>query len=834
MRRRSFAGGTDTVNFINGPGNVTRFKYDGLDRLVRREVFLTEDGKGNGVAIGASATGLTDSPAHPESRKPLVDNDQGGGDGVIRTGYVYDANSNVVSQVDDQGNATVYLFDNLDRVIGETYGVTTTSELSVANLLTPRVVPTPTASTIENPATIADAKLNDQLNATEVRLQALDQLFPSLADSVSDPTTRIYGYNPDDELLIVEDENDSEFYRDYDAVGRLIHERVFRAGQADSHAADALFAPVPVNDPSNSNVTTVVGSNARDYEYDGLSRVVVATDNNEPAEASDDSQIIYAYDSMGRVIEESQSLGTTTHVVDYAWRADDLLISTLYPNGRAVTYTYDGLDRRVTTSDAGGETLTSDAYIGTWRLLSRQFGNDTELTYLDALGTSVIGYDGLRRVVDMRHVQDGNNLLVGFSHNYDRANNRITEEKLHDSANDEVYTYDSAYRLTEFGRSGNSGDTITPQHQAFELDGTGNWTTVDGESRDHSNFNELVVRDNGDVTLFVYDDNGNQTSNGHFEFFYDSWNRLDAVQLLDGTTVAEYDYDAMNRRVEKDVSDSGAGDGTTRYYYDGWQVIEERDAGDAVTQQYVYGTGIDEVLVMDRNLNGGNSATSAGDQRLYFHQNSLWSTYGLSDDSGALVEGYLYDAYGRTTTFAGGNNGTVDFGIDDVVTVNGTSLVDNPYLFTGRRLDNETGMHYYRNRFYSSDDGRFLHRDPMGVWFDSVNVGNGYAYVGNNSINMIDPLGQKSWWQRGISAVGSAVGHGLSTVGNVLTNGAAGRLGDRAADAYLNLAGYENSPPATNKEILDQFEDGKECIETVLKLKKKAAKALADRLRRKK
>jgi hypothetical protein len=33
-------------------------------------------------------------------------------------------------------------------------------------------------------------------------------------------------------------------------------------------------------------------------------------------------------------------------------------------------------------------------------------------------------------------------------------------------------------------------------------------------------------------------------------------------------------------------------------------------------------------------------------QTFYYHQNTLWSSYALSDSTGTGVEGYSYDAYG--------------------------------------------------------------------------------------------------------------------------------------------------------------------------------------------
>ena len=159
-------------------------------------------------------------------------------------------------------------------------------------------------------------------------------------------------------------------------------------------------------------------------------------------------------------------------------------------------------------------------------------------------------------------------------------------------------------------------------------------------------------------------------------------------------------------------------------------------------RQYVYGRYIDEPLTLDRNLNGDNTATGAGDQRLFYHQNTLYSTFALTDSAGSVVEGYQYDAYGRQTVFAPGTNGVVDFGGDDVVTPDGASSLGNPYLFTGRRLDAETGLYHYRARYLNTAQGRFISRDPIGSWVETLSLGNPYSYVGNNPTNYQDPAGR--------------------------------------------------------------------------------------------
>ena len=60
-------------------------------------------------------------------------------------------------------------------------------------------------------------------------------------------------------------------------------------------------------------------------------------------------------------------------------------------------------------------------------------------------------------------------------------------------------------------------------------------------------------------------------------------------------------------------------------------------------------------------------------------------------------------------------------------------------MFTGREYDAETGLYYYRARYYSPDIGRFLQVDP----FDYMDGSNVYKYVRNNPINLADPWGYK-------------------------------------------------------------------------------------------
>jgi RHS repeat-associated protein len=85
------------------------------------------------------------------------------------------------------------------------------------------------------------------------------------------------------------------------------------------------------------------------------------------------------------------------------------------------------------------------------------------------------------------------------------------------------------------------------------------------------------------------------------------------------------------------------------------------------------------------------------------------------------------------------------------------SGVGNPYLFTGRRYDPESGWYHYRTRYLDPETGRFTTRDTIGIWGDEYNLGNGYTYVGSNPWTYLDPFGLKVEWKKGPGATDADV-----------------------------------------------------------------------------
>jgi RHS repeat-associated protein len=110
----------------------------------------------------------------------------------------------------------------------------------------------------------------------------------------------------------------------------------------------------------------------------------------------------------------------------------------------------------------------------------------------------------------------------------------------------------------------------------------------------------------------------------------------------------------------------------------------------------------------------------------------MWSAQALSDSSGAVVERYVYDAYGSAVI--------LDAGYTPLpLNAWGTphSPAANPFLYTGRELDEESGLYFYRARYYDSALGRFLQRDPAG-YDGGLNL---YEYAASSPVRWSDPFG---------------------------------------------------------------------------------------------
>jgi RHS repeat-associated protein len=169
-----------------------------------------------------------------------------------------------------------------------------------------------------------------------------------------------------------------------------------------------------------------------------------------------------------------------------------------------------------------------------------------------------------------------------------------------------------------------------------------------------------------------------------------------------GGTVT-FKYDPLGRRIEKSSSTA-----TSVFAYDGDNLIEEANSSGAVVARYTQTQNIDEPLAMLRS-----SATS------YYTADGLGSVTSLTNSVGAAAQTYTYDSFGKLTTSSGS--------------------LTNPFQYTGRESDPETGLYYYRARYYDPVAGRFLSEDPLRTGGGDMDF---YRYSSDDPTNVSDPYGE--------------------------------------------------------------------------------------------
>jgi RHS repeat-associated protein len=175
-------------------------------------------------------------------------------------------------------------------------------------------------------------------------------------------------------------------------------------------------------------------------------------------------------------------------------------------------------------------------------------------------------------------------------------------------------------------------------------------------------------------------------------------------------------------------------------------LLLEFDAQRRLVRQNVYAQAVDHLLaVEDFGYNGGSVASERVIWTLADHQGSITELYA----EGATPESLHYDPFG---SFSGG----------------GPLAASVKARYTGREYDPETGLFYYRARYYDPLSGRFLSPDPMGFAAGATNL---YAYAGNSPTNRVDPTGL--FFEDLVLGIPS-IGIGLWSLGNDIEQGNVG------------------------------------------------------------
>ena len=252
---------------------------------------------------------------------------------------------------------------------------------------------------------------------------------------------------------------------------------------------------------------------------------------------------------------------------------------------------------------------------------------------------------------------------------------------------------------------------------------------------------------------YTYDLDGNLLTDGAWTYTWDAENRLTSMYPLAAIETIlpaasrkriDYRYDYLGRRVRKTVQTwNGSAYVTSvdrKFIYDGWNLLTERDATTlSLVANYVWGLDLSRTL-QDGGGVGGLLAVLEpnGTAHLTAYDGNGNVAALVNKTTGAITAAYEYDAFGQTIRATGAMSAT------------------NPFRFSTKYTDSETGLLYYGRRYYNPQLGRWLGRDPI----EEKGGLHLYGFVGNNGVNRFDVLGMNTFlvWEPYYDGNGNMIG----------------------------------------------------------------------------
>jgi len=664
-------------------GVVTTLAYDARQRLTSRST------AGETTGFAYYPTGLLRQVTMP--------------DGSYLQ-YTYDGAQRLTQIADGLGNKMVYTLDaagnHLADSVYDPSNALTLARNRVFNTLNELYQQIGSAGTAAVTTTFGYDSNGNQtsINAplsrnTASHYDSLDRLI-----QITDPGNGIttFGYDVNNKLTSVVDPRSLTTGYTYDGFGDLVQQsspdtgvttNVYDSGGNLARSTDARGQAGTYTYDAQNRVTQIAYADQTiTFGYDagvnGVGHLTSAGDANH--------SLSWSYDALGRVVDKTQTVGSGTSAVtksvSYTYTNGDLT-SLATPSGQTITYGYS--NGQITSIAVNGNALLS-------RVLYQPFGPVSGWTWANNTNEAR-SYDQDGNVTNLESAE-------GFIYNYDSAF-RITGITDTDNATlSQSYGYDSLDRLTSA-----TGPNL---NESWTYDANGNRLTQGGASASTYSVaaasNQVASISGALNRTYAYSASGQALSYGGLTFTYMDSGRLSSVS--NGGLTTSYVINAIGQRVKK------SGTSVTVFVYDeSGHLLGEYDGSGNLIEETVWMGG---VPVATLRPNG------TGVSVYYIHTDHLNTPRRITRPvDNVIVWRWDSEPFGTAAANQDPNG-------------DGTVFVYNP-RFPGQYLDTETGLNYNMERDYDPGIGRYTESDPIGL--DGGD--NTYAYVSNDPLSFVDPLG---------------------------------------------------------------------------------------------
>lgn len=559
----------------------------------------------------------------------------------------------------------------------------------------------------------------------------------SLTDRIN--RNRRWHYDARGNLTRLDNGNGGAYCFDYDAVGRPLREsrpddteRLYRwddSGQLSllcekgKPAADGGIAQRLQqfrHDAAGQLIWRAHEHAEYHYQRDNMGRLRALTRQPTAAGAAlgiDRDQLHFVYDAAGRLVSEDAANGK----LGYQWDALGNLTSLTLPGEQHVSWLHYG-SGHVSAIKFNQQKISEFTRDRLHRETERTQGAREHFTRYDSLGRRTLQRSQLRgdvtlpeqKILERAFRYTARGELAGVSdtlrgevnYGYDAEGRLLKHNEPRQSLTSNLFAYDAADNLA-------ANDDLLPATP-----------TTDNRLR---HWQQLFLH---------YDSWGNLTRrrNGLHEqhYQYDAENRLIAAHGTgpQGQFRAQYHYDALGRRIRKEVNNVRGSD-TTRFLWQGPRLLQESKPN-GQCRTYVYNPN-DTWSPLARIDHHG----SAQGDIFWFSTDLNSAPLEVSDETGAVRWSGQYDSFGQVKRQSEGFQRLAS----------SQQTLQQPLRYAGQYADDETGLHYNLFRYYDPQMGRFTVQDPIGL-AGGINL---YQYA-PNPITWIDPLGWVPWQKGGFDS----------------------------------------------------------------------------------